>query len=256
MDKRIGAQFYTLRDFTQTIEEFDKTCKKISDIGYKIVQVSGTPLDAKEMRDVLDKYGLTAVTTHKGYDDFVKNIDKVIEYNKILGSDLCGLGAMSPDCWGSKEGMDGFISTINKVCEILKKENMYFGYHNHAFEFIKHDGKLSYDRLIEETDPETFNFIADTYWFQMGGKNPADVIKKLGKRAMAVHLKDFYVKKESWMEPNVCEVGSGNLDWTAILDACEEAGTRWALVEQDICLRDPFDCMKISYDFLAERGYN
>ena len=34
MDRRIGAQLYTVRDSIQTIEDFDKSCKKIKDIGY------------------------------------------------------------------------------------------------------------------------------------------------------------------------------------------------------------------------------
>ena len=46
MDKRIGAQLYTVCDFMKTIEDFDASCKKIKDIGYKIVQVSGCPLEA------------------------------------------------------------------------------------------------------------------------------------------------------------------------------------------------------------------
>jgi len=65
MDKRIGAQFYTVRNYVKTIEDFDVTCKKISDIGYKTVQISGVPLEAKEMKTVLDKYSLGCGDTQK-----------------------------------------------------------------------------------------------------------------------------------------------------------------------------------------------
>lgn len=44
MDKRIGAQYYTIRDHIQTIEDFDESCRKVKEIGYQIVQISGTPL--------------------------------------------------------------------------------------------------------------------------------------------------------------------------------------------------------------------
>ena len=44
MDKRIGAQYFTLREFIQTVEDFEETCRKVSEMGYKIVQISGTPL--------------------------------------------------------------------------------------------------------------------------------------------------------------------------------------------------------------------
>ena len=38
----IGAQLYTVRDFCKTPEDFAETLKKVADIGYRTVQVSGT----------------------------------------------------------------------------------------------------------------------------------------------------------------------------------------------------------------------
>jgi len=32
MNKQIGAQYFTLRDFTKTIEAFDETCRKVKEI--------------------------------------------------------------------------------------------------------------------------------------------------------------------------------------------------------------------------------
>lgn len=257
MDKRIGAQLYTVRDYTQTIDDFDATCKRLSDTGYKIVQVSGTPLEASAMREVLDKYNMSVVTTHRSFDDFMSNIDEIIDYNKTLGVDLCGVGSMPADARQSTETLSDFINKTNRICEELRKENMYFGYHNHAFEFVKYDGKTVFERLVTETDPEVFNFIVDTYWLQVGGKNPADEIMKLGRRAMAVHFKDFMVQKDNWTVPQMCEIGQGNLDWEGIVKACEEAGCRWALVEQDTnhIDNDPFKALAVSYEYLKLRGF-
>ena len=192
-----------------------------------------------------------------GYDDFVNNIDEIIEYNKILGCDLCGLGAMPQKFWDEGCNPNEFIKNINKACETLKKENMYFGYHNHAFEFKKINGVTIYDRLINETDSDVFNFIVDTYWLQIGGKNPPDVIRELGKRAMALHFKDF-VPTSGWSASmKMGEIGNGNLDWDKIIAACEDTGTRWALVEQDTdhFENDPFKSLEISYNFLKSKGF-
>jgi sugar phosphate isomerase/epimerase len=49
-------------------------------------------------------------------------------------------------------------------------------------------------------------------------------------------------------------VGEGNLPWDTILPACERAGVEWYAVEQDICRRDPFDCLRSSFTFLSEHG--
>lgn len=258
MDKRIGAQLFTLRDHLKTIEDFDTTCKRVAEMGYKTVQISGTPLGAKEMREVLDKYGLICLTTHRSADDFINKIDEVIEYNKTLGCDLCGMGIMPIEAAKDKAELDKFIADMNKACKRIKEEGMYFGYHNHGFEFVKLDGKLIYDYLIDETDPEVFNFIVDTYWVQYGGLNPAKLIEKLGKRAMAIHFKDFGVEIQERTVPVIKEVGEGNLCWEEIIDACEKAGSQFALVEQDSNWQDndPFLSMKMSYDFLCEKGFN
>ena len=255
MDRRIGAQYYTLRDFTKNIRDFEETCRKVKEIGYKIVQISGTPLGAKEMREVLDRYDLTVVTSHRGWGDFRENLDEIIDYNKTLGCTLCGVGSMPGEYWENNAGVDRFIREVNETAEKLQAAGMQFGYHNHAFEFAKLDGKRIMDRLIGETDPEKVSFIVDTFWLQVGGINPADFIRSLGNRALAVHFKDLSVDPANWTTPAIAEVGEGNLDWDEIIAACDEAGTEWALVEQDTCKGDPFVSMKMSYDYLAGKGF-
>jgi len=255
MDKRIGAQYFTVRKFTQNIGDFDTLCKAVSEVGYKTVQISGTPLDPKEMKIILDKYGLECVITHRPYDDFVNNIEAVIEYNKALGCKLCGLGGMDDENFVNLEKLNAFIENANKACKRLKEEGMYFCCHNHSREFLKLEGKWVWDRLVEGTDPETFNFTVDTYWVQHGGANPADVIEKLGKRAMAVHFKDFYIDFKEH-KPIMADVGYGNLDWDKIIEACEKAGTKYALVERDDAGEyDPVLSLKNSYDFLTTKGF-
>ena len=38
---QIAIQFYTLRDYCKTVEDFTATCRKVRDIGYEAVQISG-----------------------------------------------------------------------------------------------------------------------------------------------------------------------------------------------------------------------
>ena len=57
---KIGAQLFTVRDFTKTLDDFAETLKKIADIGYTTVQVSGTcPFEAEWLRDRLKETGLS-----------------------------------------------------------------------------------------------------------------------------------------------------------------------------------------------------
>lgn len=254
MDKRVGAQFYTLREYTQTIEDFEETCRKVKEIGYQTVQISATPLGARAMKEVLDRHGLEVVTTHRSFDDFQKDLDEIMDYNRTLGCCLCGVGMMPGWARESGEGLSRFIKEANEAAAKLQKEGLYFGYHNHALEFARLDGRRIMDRLIGETDPDAFRFIVDTYWLQVGGMEPVSFIRDLGERAMAVHFKDVKANPDNSTE--MAEVGEGSLDWDGIIRSCGQAGVKWALVEQDVCRRDPFESMKMSYDYLTGKGFD
>ena len=70
-------------------------------------------------------------------------------------------------------------------------------------------------------------------------------------RAPLVHFKDMVVFGG---KPIMAEVGEGNLNWPAIIEACKEADVQWYLVEQDTCQRDPFESMAISFRNLKAMG--
>lgn len=256
MDKRIGAQLYTLREYCKTIEDVDSTFKKVSEIGYKTIQVSGVnpELTGAQLKEKADKYGLETICTHRSYAEYTEKLDDIIKFHKDLGCSIAGLGAAPGSLRTSVDGLKQFIKDFNKISGELKKEGITFGYHNHAFEFAKVDGKYVIDYLIEETDPESFNFILDVYWLSFAGINPAKFIRKMGKRAMVIHFKDIKAKSDNTV--GICEVGAGNICWDEVIAACEDAGCIAAMVEQDTCDRDPFDCMKFSYNFLSKKGFN
>ena len=52
-----------------------------------------------------------------------------------------------------------------------------------------------------------------------------------------VHLKDMAIGEDRTQV--MAEVGEGNLNWPAILDAGRDAGVEWCAGEQDICQRGP-----------------
>ena len=57
----------------------------------------------------------------------------------------------------------------------------------------------------------------------------------------------------AWRSTWKTEVGRGNLNWDEIISASDNA--EFALVEQDECKGNPIDSLKISYDFLVEKGF-
>lgn len=76
MDNRIGAQLYTLRDFCQNAEDFDKSMKKISEMGYKTIQASAIgPMSGETVKEICDKYGLEVVCTHRPFANYENKLD-------------------------------------------------------------------------------------------------------------------------------------------------------------------------------------
>ena len=75
---QIGAQLFTVRDFCKTTEDFAQTLKKIADIGYPTVQVSGTcAFDPAWLKQELDKNGLACVLTHTAADKLIADAAQV-----------------------------------------------------------------------------------------------------------------------------------------------------------------------------------
>lgn len=252
MDKRLGAQMYTVRAHCKTLEDFDESCRKVREIGYKTVQLSGiADLPAEEIKKVLDKHGLEVVCTHRPFLNYFEHMEETIDYHKTIGCKICGLGGM-PNYAARDDNIAIVAKVLGPICEQLKEAGLTFAYHNHAFEFEKKGDKYAWDVFLEKVESDNLKLILDVYWLAHAGINPAKFIRDYAGRIACVHLKD---KKVVNGETKMCEVGKGNLDWDDILNACEEAGVEYALVEQDTCETDPFDCLKTSYDFLSKKGF-
>ena len=78
-------------------------------------------------------------------------------------------------------------------------------------------------------------------------------INKMKDRMPVIHVKDMVMEDRTQL---MAEVGEGNLNWPGILQACEDANVEWLAVEQDICQRDPFESLAISYNNLKAMGYS
>jgi len=77
-------------------------------------------------------------------------------------------------------------------------------------------------------------------------------IRNCAGRIPAVHVKDMTITPDRHQK--MCEVGAGNLNWPAILDACKSAGVRWYLIERDHGDLDPFKSLQISLENLNKMG--
>ena len=249
----LGAQLYTVRQFTRTASDLAATLKKIADIGYTAVQISGIgSIDPKDVARMMEDTGLTVAATHVGWNRLLNDLDAVIEEHKLWKCVHVAIGGL-PKEYYSIDGIKRFIDELTPIAERLLQEGMDFSYHNHNHELAKYEGKTWLERLYEQADPRYLKAEIDTYWIQAGGGDPAEWIRKCAGREPLLHLKDMIVTPDR--QQRFAEIGEGNLNWPAILQAAKEGGVEWYLVEQDNCYkRDPFESLAISYRNLREMG--
>ena len=248
---KIGAQLYTLREMTQTLDGFAEALKRVADIGYTSVQVSATcPFEAEWLKAELAKNGLQCVLTHTPVPRLTGETAKVIAEHDVFGCRCVGLGWWS---WNDADGMGraDFERLFPPVMDALRAGGKLFMYHNHDQEFRHADGRPILQWLAETYPADRMGFTLDTFWVQAGGGDPAQWLERLAGRVPVIHLKDFAYGRK--MAP----VGEGNLNFDRIFEKAEAAGTRWMLVEQDDCNgEDPLDCLRRSYAFLKSRGFD
>jgi|LSQX01.1.fsa_nt_gb sugar phosphate isomerase/epimerase len=253
---KLGVQLFTLRDYCQTAEQFEKTLKMLNSIGCDVVQISGIGDFEPEVKaELTEKYNMSVCLTHISYDRFFDDYDNLINEHKLIKCKNIGIGSMPSAFRGSKEGISEFIKKSSDISKKLEKDGFNFNYHNHAFEFERYNNELTMDRLVNETPNEAYFFVPDTYWMQYGGVTPQDYIKKMKGKVDVCHFKDMKVVDS---HPKFAQCGQGNLDLDACYRACQEIGVNYIVIEQDNCYdTHPYDAVKIGFEGLksiAERN--
>lgn len=247
----IGAQLYTIREYIQTPQTIEESLKKIAIIGYKTIQVSAIgEIEPKALRDIAKNYDLKIVVTHTNPDKVLNDIDTVINDHTLFDCKYVGLGSMPTKYRGSIEGLRQFIKEYTVVAKKLKDHGMKLQYHNHAFEYEKFDESVVFDVLVNETDPQLWGFILDTYWVQFAGRNPARQIEDLSGRIDVCHFKDMKIVDN---KQQMAAVFEGNIYFDEVLAACKKTNVAHAMVEQDDCYgENPFDMLALSYNNLKK----
>ncbi len=253
---KLGAQMYTVREFTQNEKDIAETFKKIAKIGYETVQVSAIgDILAHRLDEIAKENNIEIVVTHTNQDRILNDTEKVIEEHKIFGCKHIGIGSM-PQIYqkGGLDGIKAFIKDYEKAANIIADNGLKLHYHNHAFEFERYGNITGFDYMVEHMDKNLWGFILDTYWVHYAGCDAAEYVNELRGRIDVLHLKDMKIINN---EQKMAAVFEGNMPFSAIIKAAMSTGVPYAMVEQDDCGgENPFDMLKLSYKNLVKVGLN
>ena len=253
----IGLEIYTVRDLLP--KDFEGTVAKVAEMGYKEVEPVGYgDMEPKQFRAMLDRYGLTAPSTHAGVTAG-PDVEKQLEGQQIMGIKYTEVrsparppaapgAAKAPAKKGpareSEESVKRTAAQLNEHGKLVKKFGMKILVHNHTQEFEKLEGSSlrPYDILLAETDPELVAMQLDIGWASVAGQNIIQMFQKNQHRFELWHVKDATGLKnmDQSLSPNdrrkaskLVPVGEGDIDYKAIFAKAGIAGMKHFCVEQD-----------------------
>jgi sugar phosphate isomerase/epimerase len=249
--EQVALITYTIRDFIKTPEDFRESMKKLADIGFKAVQISGMAHDVmppEEIAAVCAENDLTICATHEPGHIILDEPEKIVTRLKALGTKYTAYPYPADIDLTDADSRNTLIKKLDNAGKVLSEAGLVLTYHNHANEFYKYDGKTLLRHIYDETDPQNLQAEIDTYWVQLGGGCPTEWCESLKGRLPLLHLKDVGVRQHN--EPTMFEIGYGNLDFKPIVAAAEASGCKWFIIEQDSCPGDPFESLKMSFDYI------
>ena len=249
--QNLGVQLYTVRNIIN--QDPAKILHEIQDIGYKELECTSGNLN--QIWPALKQTSLRPVSVHlaglESGDKYTSTLNdlkqKGFEYVVVPYLDLV------------KGGMDGLKRTadaLNAMGEKAVAQGMTFCYHNHAHDFSAMGGSNALELMLKATNPQYVQLELDVFWVSVAGLDPVKVLQQYAGRVPLVHLKD---KAKSFTKTQFNEnvphdafasVGSGSVDFPAILSIAAASGVRNYFVEQDQTPGSPIDALRSSYEYL------
>jgi sugar phosphate isomerase/epimerase len=234
----IGLQLYSLRD--QFGKDVPGTLDRVHSFGIRYVELAGTyNMTPEAFKAQLAAHGLEAVSGHFPYERFRDDPEGVARDAKALGLKYAGCAWIPHESTFDEAKAREAIGVFNKAGEALAKHGLRFFYHTHGYEFQPHGDGTLFDLMMSETNPKTVHFQMDVFWIVHPGQDPVKLLTKYPGRFELMHVKDMKKGTPTGLltgssdVTNDVAVGTGVMDWPAILKASKKAGVKWYFIEDE-----------------------
>jgi sugar phosphate isomerase/epimerase len=270
--RAVGLQLFTF--FNTMDADVQGTLKKIAAIGYKEIESAFSRkggfygMKPKEFASMLKDLGLSWKSHHVlgapfkmpadykppvGLDGKPVTISQMKtlrdNYQEIV-DEVAAAGVPYLVCAstpiGSVDEVNQSIDTLNKASEAARKAGITLAYHNHDKEFLGQNGKVIYDRFLNETNADLLKMELDLCWVTAAGVDPVALFKKNPGRFPLWHAKDYDKVKKG-----PAPVGTGIVNFKRIFDNAKIAGMKHFFVEHDMPA-DPYASITTSFKNLGK----
>lgn len=254
-----GVQLYTVRD--QITKDPAATLQALARIGYTELEILQPTLPV--IAPLAKPLGLAIVAAHLDRATATgEGLTAFITQAKAHGLKHLVVPFVPPaERPTDRAGFQQLAGRWARMAEEVRAAGLQLCYHNHAFEFGQDsDGTRWLDVIMQGTAASGMKLELDVFWAAITGADPVETIRRYSGRIALMHLKDKDPQAaRSLVEAGVprqsfVEVGSGALDFVAILAAARAAGVEHYFVEQDFTPGDPVESLTKSYAYLARFG--
>lgn len=248
-DDRIGIITNTVRNEMEA--DYRQTYRRLADIGYKVIEGGSLPdgMSASDLGKYIKSLGMRSVATGTSMGNLENDgIDIYLKKAEALGADyvVCYYPWMSSaENLKMPEVMEA-AERINAYGKQAKEAGFRFAWHNHAKEFADVDGKLAFDILMENTDPDYSTVQLDWYWVAKGGQDPVTYFNRYPGRFELAHVKDMNNNRDR----GISCVGKGLIAFEPIFSNAPLGGVKYFIVENERAI-DGYACARDSYDHIS-----
>lgn len=237
---RTAIQLYTLRGMEEPLTERIELVGRAGFDGVEFAGLEGTAPGA--LADALERADLSIASVHVPYESLEAGD---LEALQTLGCERVVVPRLDETYFESVEAIERTADELADLATEIEGRGMRLCYHNHDHEFVDVAGRSAFDRLVEAT-PASVGFELDLGWAMATGTDPVGLLDGLADRVPMVHLKD--VDRET---RTPVELGEGDLDVEACVDAARRADVEWLVYEHDQPT-DPRDSLRHGARALAD----
>ncbi|MDX2031681.1 MAG: TIM barrel protein [Blastocatellia bacterium] len=233
----VGLQLYSLRDLFA--KDVPSSIDAARGFGIEVVELAGTyNLPPEKLRAMLAARGLRPVSGLYGFDRFRDNVEALAVEAKALGIEYVGTAWIPHQTFDEKTAREA-IAVFNRAGEALARHGLKFFYHIHGYEFQPYAGGTLFDLMMAETRPQFVRFEMDVFWVVHPGQDPVKLLEKYGNRFELMHVKDMKKGTPTGLltgksdVKNDVTIGTGMMDYPAILRAAQKAGVKYYFLEDE-----------------------
>ena len=130
---KIGYQLYSCRN---------SAMKNLSAVLHSLAGFCGHK--PEELREMMDREGLSAVSSHVPLTAWERDVEQVIQEHRILGCEYLAIPYLDEEYRPGNPAFSNIICRLSEWGERSREAGMQLLYHNHDFEFREVSGKMDW----------------------------------------------------------------------------------------------------------------